>query len=120
MTTVKVKTPGWAWGAVVASLALYVLGMVVGACSASAHAQAVAPPTAALCPPAAWWTTYGPWVVGVVLAVLPTLITGLSNQPKAKGVVAVLQTFLAVLSVVTHKDAAGTFKAPLVPPPAKG
>lgn len=50
-------------------------------------------------------------VTGGLLAVA-SLVTGLTKTPKDDAVVAKLQGWLGRLSVVTHKDAPGSFKVP--------
>lgn len=53
----------------------------------------------------------------LLVTILPSIIVGLSDHPKEANV---LNTILQVLSVLTHRDAPGTFKPPGVkgPPPA--
>ena len=67
---------------------------------------------------ATWWTwlqaNYGK-ILTLIGALLPTLITGLSEFPRAAGVVAWLKKLLALFSLVQHADSAGTFKALLKP-----
>lgn len=65
----------------------------------------------------AFWAAYGPWI-GVAL--IPTIITGLSLSPKlakdAPIVQKVWDTFkqiMGFLSVATPKDAVGTFQLPM-------
>jgi hypothetical protein len=57
-----------------------------------------------------------PWLV---VSLIPSLIVGLTPYPKAAEAVAVLKTILNFLSVLTHSDSPGTFKAPFTmsPPP---
>jgi hypothetical protein len=57
-----------------------------------------------------WLKHNSPWLVPVVLGVLVNLANGLTNYPKAKNV---LWFLVDLLSVVTKKDAPGTFKLPL-------
>lgn len=64
-----------------------------------------------------FWIEWGPWIG---LALIPTVITGLSLSPrteKAAGVVKKIWEYtkklLDVLSVVTFKDKSGTFQLPL-------
>jgi hypothetical protein len=68
----------------------------------------------------AWALAHGPAIAAVLLLALPTLITGLSEYPKAAGMVSFLKVVLNLLSVLTHKDSPGTFKLPLTlsQPPA--
>jgi hypothetical protein len=68
----------------------------------------------------AWTVAHGPAIAGVLLLALPTVITGLSEYPKAAGVTSFLKVVLNLLSVLTHKDSPGTFKLPLTlsQPPA--
>lgn len=56
------------------------------------------------------WDTSGYWL-GLVLAIMPTFITGLTKYPNAQGF---LRKVVDFLSLVSHKDSPGTFKAPLV------
>ncbi len=49
----------------------------------------------------------------IVLAVLPSLIVGFSSRPKTRKISDILKYVLQFLSIVTPKDAAGTFKMPL-------
>lgn len=64
-----------------------------------------------------------PAILTVLLIVLPSIATGLSKYPKTKGVGAAIKVLLDRLSVLSHADAAGTFKHPLTrskkPPVAK-
>jgi len=48
----------------------------------------------------------------VLVAVLPSVIVGLSNSPKTAGLAGYLKVVLQVFSVLTHKDEPGTFKLP--------
>ncbi len=64
-----------------------------------------------------FWETWGMWIS---LALIPTLITGLSLSPKTKQYATWLgklwdgiKPYLARFSVATFKDQPGTFKAPL-------
>lgn len=50
----------------------------------------------------------------IVYALIPSLITGLSDAPAAAGVVKWLKLAFQVLSVVTHNDQPGTFKLPFI------
>lgn len=59
-----------------------------------------------------YFQVIAPWLV---VSLLPSLITGLSQFPKAGGIVSVLKQVLAALSVLTHADSPGTFKLPLAP-----
>src|SRR4051812_37275453 len=66
---------------------------------------------------------HGPATVAFLIVAIPSLITGLSRYPQASGFVAVLQTLLNLLSVLSHHDSPGTFKLPLTfskPPDAEG
>lgn len=56
---------------------------------------------------------HGPAIAIFLLAALPTLITGLSSYPRASGFVDFLKVLLNLLSLVSHRDSPGTFKAPL-------
>ena len=53
--------------------------------------------------------------IPLIVVILSSLATGLSNYPQASGVVAAIQQVLSFISVVTHKDAPNTFKVPLTP-----
>lgn len=53
-------------------------------------------------------TTYWP----VIVAVVPTLLVGLSKAPTGGSATDWLKWVLQLLSVVTHKDQEGTFKLP--------
>ncbi len=64
-----------------------------------------------------FWETWGPWIS---LALIPTLITGLSLSPKTKKYATwigetwdKIKPGIALFSVATFKDQPGTFKAPL-------
>jgi hypothetical protein len=48
----------------------------------------------------------------LVVAGIPSIITGLSEYPKADGFVKGLKTVLNMLSMLTHSDSPGTFKLP--------
>lgn len=52
-------------------------------------------------------------ILKIVAACLPSIIVGLTNVPKAVGVVKWLNFALQLLSILTHKDQEGTFKLPL-------
>ncbi len=64
-----------------------------------------------------FWATWGAWIS---LALIPTIITGLSLSPKTRDVATSMQKvwdgikkMLDLLSLATHKDSPGTFKLPL-------
>lgn len=66
---------------------------------------------------AVWWVHWGPWIGA---ALIPTIITGLSLSAKTAPEAAwvqkawdFLKTAMGYLSVVTPKDAPGTFQLPL-------
>lgn len=70
--------------------------------------------------------THWPTILTALLVVLPSVATGLSNYPKTKGVGAAVWALVDRLSLVSHRDAHGSFKLPLkrskklpVPKPAK-
>lgn len=50
------------------------------------------------------------WLAPTIVVVLSSIITGLTNFPKVKGVLQVLLNIVERLSVTTHSDAPGTFK----------
>lgn len=52
--------------------------------------------------------------LAVLIVVLPSLVTALTRYPKAAGALAVAQGVLDRLSVLTHHDAPGTLKLPLL------
>lgn len=52
-------------------------------------------------------------IISAVLLATPSIITGLSQYPKASGFVSGLRLFLNIFSVLTHSDSPGTLKAPL-------
>lgn len=54
-----------------------------------------------------------PLWLGIAAAVLPSLITALAPVPKAAGALKLVLGLLDRLSVLTHRDAAGTVKWPL-------
>ncbi len=64
-----------------------------------------------------FWANYGGWIG---LALIPTLITGLTISAKTAKAAPIVQKvwdglkiIMDFLSVVTHKDKMGTFKLPL-------
>lgn len=64
-----------------------------------------------------FWVSYGQWIG---LALIPTVITGLTISAKTAKAAPVVQKiwdgikiFMDFLSVVTHKDKMGTFKLPM-------
>lgn len=66
-----------------------------------------------------FWANYGEWMT---LALIPTIVAGLTISPKtapAAGWVTKIwdgvKIVMGFLSVLTHKDQAGTFKLPLKP-----
>ena len=62
------------------------------------------------CLAAGGWTLW----IGLAVAILPSLVTALAPHPKAAGAARVVLGLLSRLSVLTHRDAAGTMKWPLV------
>src|SRR5712664_4374697 len=70
----------------------------------------------------AWALAHGPAILVFLGLVLPSVITGLTPYPKAKGVIPFLQLLLNIVSILTHHDSPGTFKAPLTlsKPPEDG
>jgi hypothetical protein len=60
-----------------------------------------------------------PGIITVLLALLPSLINGLTDYPNLATGLGKFQSVLGLLSVVVHKDSPGTFKVPLThsPPP---
>lgn len=54
-----------------------------------------------------FFTDY-PWI----LAILPTIITGLAASPKTRNWAGLIKAIFAFLSVLTHRDQKGTFKLP--------
>lgn len=91
-------------------------------------APASQPVAAAVAAPGVWpWlVANSPWLVPLVIAVLSTLATGLSEYPKAGKVVRFLRLAVSVLSLATFKNSPGSLKPPFVPsarpadPPAPG
>jgi hypothetical protein len=55
---------------------------------------------------------HGPAGVTLLLVLIPSLITGLSEYPKAASFVSFLKVLLNLLSVLSHRDSPGTFKLP--------
>ena len=66
------------------------------------------------------WHQFQPIAAWILVSLIPSVITGLSQFPKTKGIAAALQKVLQFVSVLTHSDQAGTFKAPLTLVPAPG
>jgi hypothetical protein len=96
------------------TLAAAIFISVIVAC-AEAHGQPTSAPASQ--PVAGWWMclkAHWPMVVGVLVIVLPALITALARYPRAGGVVKALQVVLDVLSWLTHRDSPGTLKVPIV------
>jgi len=52
-------------------------------------------------------------ILGIVVAVLPSLIVALTPYPKVEGFAKTVLQVLEVFSVLTHKDSPGTLKLPL-------
>lgn len=83
-----------------------------------AHAQSASQPASV--PVGGWLAANASWLVPLVIALLSSLITGLTEYPKAGGFVKVLRIVLACLSVVSFKNSPGSLKAPLaLPEPPK-
>jgi hypothetical protein len=51
-------------------------------------------------------------IIADALIALPSIITALSNYPKAAGLESALKTVLNLLSVLSHADSPGTMKFP--------
>ena len=65
----------------------------------------------------AFWAAYGEWIT---VALIPTIVAGLTISPSTKEAAGWVQkiwngikTVMNFLSVLTHKDQAGTFQLPL-------
>jgi len=65
----------------------------------------------------AFWHVWGNTISAILLMALPSVIIGLTNYPKAGGIVKALNVVLQVLSFLTHKDVPGTFKPPFTVKP---
>ena len=65
------------------------------------------------------WATFGPGVLAVLAALIPTVITGLTKYRPASGWIGVLTAALDVLSLVQHKDSPGTFGLGRSTPPVQ-
>lgn len=52
----------------------------------------------------------------ILIAVLASVVTGLSNYPRGEGAVAVLRRVLSLLSLVQHYDSPGSLKLPFLLP----
>ena len=65
-----------------------------------------------------WLTTNAGWLIPVIVWFLSSLCTGLSDYPKAGGVVKVLRLLMAGVSVVQFRNAPGSLKLPAMPPSA--
>jgi hypothetical protein len=57
-----------------------------------------------------WFHANWPAILVAALIIIPALITGLSQYPKASGAVKWLRVVFDLLSVVQHADSPGTFK----------
>jgi hypothetical protein len=64
----------------------------------------------------AWFCANSGWIVPLAISVLSSVATGLSDYPKAGGLVRVLRIVVACLGVVQFRNAPGSLKAPLAPP----
>jgi hypothetical protein len=62
-----------------------------------------------------WLAQNWPMILTLLLLLLPTLITGLTQYPQAAGAVKVLQVVLGLLSVVPHANSPGSLKLPMWP-----
>lgn len=58
-----------------------------------------------------FWHQASPWIL---TGLLPSVLVGLTKSPKTSGIGKAISGLLQVVSVLTHKDHAGTFKLPLV------
>lgn len=64
----------------------------------------------------AWFLANASWLVPLAITVLSSVATGLSDYPKAGGVVRGIRVAIAVLGVVQFRNAPGSIKPPLAPP----
>jgi hypothetical protein len=64
----------------------------------------------------AWFCANSGWLVPLAITVLSSIATGLSDYPKAGGVVRGLRIAVALLGMVQFRNAPGSIKPPLVPP----
>jgi hypothetical protein len=109
----------WCGGAV----AFVAVGLIIGAlffAAAVAHGQG-APASQPIVIPVSlgfwpWLAANSSWVVPLVILLLSSVVTGLSDYPKAEGAVKVLRILLSGLSLVQFKDGKGSLKLPGTPP----
>lgn len=97
---------------VIAFIATLILGAV-------AQGQSAAPASQPIVIPLGFWPWFAAnssWLVPLLVMLLSSLITGLSEYPKAGGAVKVLRVLLAGLSLVQFKDGKGSLKLPGAPP----
>ncbi len=66
-----------------------------------------------------FWNAHSALIEGIVAALLPSVITALTNRPDPTGKLAIVLAVLRRLSVLTHADDDGTMKAPLTDGKAK-
>jgi len=101
-------------GAMLMVLSVAIFVAVIVAC-AEAHGQPTSGPASQ---PVSgiwdWLRAHWPMIVGILVVVLPALITALARYPRAGGVVKALQVVLDVLSWLTHRDSPGTLKVPFL------
>lgn len=72
----------------------------------------------------AWFLANSQWIIGLAVAILSTLATGLSDYPtetpagasRLQKVVRCIRIAVALLGVVQFRNAPGSLKAPLAPP----
>lgn len=64
----------------------------------------------------AWFCANSQWLVPLAITLLSSLATGLSDYPKAGGVVRVLRIVVGCLGLVQFRNAPGSIKPPFVPP----
>ena len=107
------------WFMVLGTLTLVTIFGVVAVCT-TAYAQSASQPVV-VAPVAAsggwaWFLANSGWIVPLAISLLSSIATGLSDYPKAGGVVRGLRIAVAVLGVVQFRDGKGSIKAPLAPP----
>lgn len=61
-----------------------------------------------------WFLANLPVAIPIALSIVSTLITGLTNFPKAEGFLKTVLWWLNLLSVVPHSNSPGTFKLPIL------
>jgi len=100
------------------------VGLAVFLLALAAHGQPATQPASQpiiVAPVAAagfwpWLQANGGWVVPLVVVLLSSLATGLSEYPRAAGAVKVMRMLAAAFSVVQFKNGRGTLKIPCAPP----